>query len=83
MADPVLRVKRLCPDSVIPTRIESGSIGYDLHCTEQFDIEPTEIKAVNTGLSVHIPERFYGRISPKSGLALSGIDVLAGVIDNR
>jgi dUTP pyrophosphatase len=39
--------------------------------------------SVRTGLSVAIPSGFYGRIAPRSGLAVNyGIDVLAGVIDS-
>jgi dUTP pyrophosphatase len=35
-----------------------------------------------TGLSVAIPEGCYGRVAPRSGLAVKlGLDVLAGVID--
>jgi dUTP pyrophosphatase len=37
---------------------------------------------IRTGLAVAIPEGFYGRLAPRSGLAMQkGIDVLAGVID--
>ena len=37
---------------------------------------------IRTGLAVAIPEGFYGRVAPRSGLAAQkGIDVLAGVID--
>ena len=35
-----------------------------------------------TGLGVAIPEGFYGRVAPRSGLAANhGLDVLSGVID--
>ena len=35
-----------------------------------------------TGISISIPRGYYGRVAPRSGLALrDGIDVLAGVID--
>ena len=37
---------------------------------------------VPTGLAAEIPPGFYGRVAPRSGLAVKhGIDVLAGVID--
>lgn len=36
----------------------------------------------STGLAVAIPEGYYGRVAPRSGLATQkGLDVLAGVID--
>ena len=47
-----------------------------------FTLEPGERKLVPTGLAVEIPPGFYGRIAPRSGLAVKhGIDTLAGVID--
>jgi dUTP pyrophosphatase len=39
-------------------------------------------KVVKTGISIAIPPGYYGRVAPRSGLAVKkGIDVLAGVID--
>ena len=44
---------------------------------------PFERAVIPTGLCVEIPDGFYGRIAPRSGLAVkSGIDVMAGVIDS-
>jgi dUTP pyrophosphatase len=38
---------------------------------------------VSTGLSIEVPEGYYARIAPRSGLAVkNGIDVLAGVVDS-
>lgn len=43
----------------------------------------THIQLIKTSIGVIIPKGYYGRIAPRSGLAFkSGIDVLAGVIDN-
>lgn len=37
---------------------------------------------VKTGISIAIPEGFYGRVAPRSGLAVKKfIDVGAGVVD--
>jgi dUTP pyrophosphatase len=37
---------------------------------------------IQTGVAVAIPEGYYGRLAPRSGLATQkGIDVLAGVVD--
>lgn len=38
--------------------------------------------AIPLGFAIEIPEGYYGRLAPRSGLAYKfGIDVLAGVID--
>ena len=38
---------------------------------------------VSTGLSIEVPQGYYARIAPRSGLAVkNGIDVLAGVVDS-
>ena len=38
---------------------------------------------VKTGLIIEVPDNYYGRIAPRSGLAFkNGIDVMAGVIDS-
>lgn len=37
---------------------------------------------VSTGIAVTVPDGTYGRIAPRSGMAVkAGIDVLAGVVD--
>jgi dUTP pyrophosphatase len=52
-------------------------------CEANFiDLEPGQRCLAMTGLVLQIPEGFYGRIAPRSGLAWKhGIDVLAGVVD--
>ena len=37
--------------------------------------------AVPTGIKIKLPAGTYGRIAPRSGLSLKGIDVAAGVVD--
>lgn len=45
-------------------------------------IQPGERKLVPTGLAFTVPPGTYGRIGPRSGLALTrGIDILAGIVD--
>ena len=58
------------------------SAGLDFYAIEDLTIPPRERSLARTGLAVAIPEGFYGRIAPRSGLAAKkGLDVLAGVID--
>jgi dUTP pyrophosphatase len=38
---------------------------------------------IDTGLAIRVPDNCYGRVAPRSGLAVKyGIDVGAGVIDS-
>ena len=74
----------LCKDNAkLPQRAHESDAGYDLRCLEKINIAPLERKLIKTGIKVAIPINNYGRIAPRSGLALSfGVDVLAGVIDS-
>lgn len=77
-----LNVKRLVPNAVLPTRGTPGAAGYDLYSTDGFIIMPGHRVVVTTGVAVELPSGTYGRIAPRSGLAVKhGIDVLAGVVD--
>jgi len=77
-----LRFKKLDPDAVLPTRGSPSAAGLDLYSIEAVSLHRGERCLVRTGLAVAIPEGFYGRVAPRSGLAAQkGIDVLAGVID--
>lgn len=77
-----LRFKQLDPRAVLPTRGTMQSAGLDLFCIEDVKLEPQTRIGAKTGLSVAIPEGFYGRVAPRSGLAAKhGLDVLSGVID--
>lgn len=77
-----LHFKRLHPEARLPSRGSAGAAGLDLYAVERLTIEPGGRAAVPTGLAVAVPQGFYGRVAPRSGLAVrQGIDVLAGVID--
>ena len=66
-----------------PFQANESDAGYDLFATERVNLEPFQRALVPTGIQVEIPEGFYGRIAPRSGLACKkGIDVMAGVIDS-
>ncbi len=74
--------KRLDPRATLPARGSVLSAGLDICSIEDTVIEPGERALVPTGLAVAIPEGYYGRVAPRSGLATKhGLDVLAGVID--
>ena len=78
----VLSFRRLDPAATLPTRGSAQAAGLDLYSIEAVTIEPGQRVLARTGLAAAIPEGHYGRIAPRSGLALrTGLDVLSGVID--
>ncbi len=78
-----LKFLQLHPAAILPTRGSGQAAGLDLHSIEDVALAAGERAAVRTGLSAAIPQGFYGRIAPRSGLAVKhGLDVLAGVIDS-
>jgi len=78
-----LEFMRLSPAARLPTRGSRFSAGLDLYSSEDVTIEAHQRTVVKTGLSVAVPHGFYGRVAPRSGLAVNhGLDVLAGVIDS-
>ncbi len=78
----ILAVKRLRPDAILPTRGSDGAVGYDLYAVEVVTVGVLSFAVVPTGIAVAIPEGYYARIAPRSGLAAGlGLDVLAGVVD--
>ena len=82
-SEPVLKYKLLTSKAYPPTRETAGSIGYDLRSPRFARIPP---KGGNyylpLGIAFQIPKGHYGRLAPKSGLAIyRSIGVLAGVID--
>lgn len=77
-----IEFQKLHPKAILPIRGSKNACGLDIHSIEEITIESGQRVAVRTGLAVAIPLGFYGRMAPRSGLALKkGIDVLAGVID--
>ena len=73
----------LChPDAKCPQRKTVGSAGFDLYACENKVIRSQHRSLVSTGLKIQIPLDCYARIAPRSGLAVSEIDVGAGVVDS-
>ena len=84
-----VRLKRLDPRAVIPTRATGGSAGYDLHAITPGE-RPVTVPAggrlvVNTGIAIALPPGYAGLVLPRSGLACRyGVPVAnsPGLIDS-
>src|ERR1044072_9750613 len=78
-----LNFKSLHPRAALPTRGSAAAAGLDLYSIEDINLQPHQRVLARTGIAVAIPHGFYGRVAPRSGLAVkNGLDVLAGVIDS-
>jgi len=83
-------IKKLEESAIIPTRATDTDAGYDLYSINDGVVPAGGRKVVGTGIAIAIPggksvltPSYYGRIAPRSGLAVKkGIDVLAGVVDS-
>ena len=78
-----LLVKRLSSNATLPTRASPLSAGYDLYSATDVVVPARGRVLVPTDLSITVPVHTYGRVAPRSGLALkNGLDVGAGVVDS-
>jgi len=78
-----LRIKKLHDDAIIPKRAYPSDAGLDLFlCGEAKICHAGTRTILPTGVSLAIPNGYYGRIAPRSGLSVRyGLDVMAGVVD--
>ena len=78
-----IKFQKISDYAICPSKNTDADAGYDLYSTDVCSISPMERRLVSTGICIEIPEGFYGRIAPRSGLAVKkGLDVMAGVIDS-
>lgn len=81
------KILKIMTDGKIPSYQTSGSCGIDLYCSNDEDIiiNPGDMKKINTGLRVQIPQGFFGAVYPRSSTGVKRQLMLAntvGVIDS-
>jgi dUTP pyrophosphatase len=64
-----LRLSRLSPQAVVPSRAHPDDAGLDLHAAESATLEPGARASVGTGIAAAIPPGHAGLVLPRSGLA--------------
>jgi len=75
-------IKKVNVNAKLPTYSHFGEdAGADVYACDYAFILSGERKIINTGISIYPPKGTYTRVAPKSGLACSGIDIGAGVIN--
>lgn len=78
-----ISIKKLNPLAKIPKQANISDAGFDLYPVVSYWIKSGERNIVKIGIAISIPDGYYGRIAPRSGLSVKfGLQVLAGVIDS-
>jgi dUTP pyrophosphatase len=78
----VLKIYKRSENATTPTKGSSLSAGYDLYSSEESLVPARGQAMVATDISVIVPVGTYGRVAPRSGLAVKhGISTGAGVVD--
>ena len=66
----------------MPTRGSDKAAGHDLYANEGTEIPAREQAVIGTGIAIGLPYDTYGRIAPRTGLAVKyRLMTNAGVID--
>ncbi len=78
----MLMVKKLSPTAILPIRGSKGAAGFDLSAAHSGVVPAGGMSMIKTDLAIATPPGTYGRVAPRSGLALKkSIATGAGVID--
>ena len=80
---PILEIKLLNSESKTPVKVRETDAGFDLFAAEDVELLPNERRVIGTGIAMHIPEGYYGRIADRSSIAARGIIVSGGVVDSE
>ncbi len=67
----VVKIKKLSDSATMPTRGSLAAAGYDLYANVESDtvIAPHTTAKIGTGLSMEIPDGYFGGIYARSGIA--------------
>ncbi|CCF55708.1 hypothetical protein KAFR_0A02720 [Kazachstania africana CBS 2517] len=77
-----LKIQLRSPDATVPTKGSATAAGYDIYASKAIVIPARGQGMVSTDISFTVPVGTYGRIAPRSGIAVKhGIQTGAGVVD--
>jgi dUTP pyrophosphatase len=76
-----VKIELLTSGAIVPTYGSEGAAGLDLYAAETVEFTAGETRALSLGFMTEIPEGYHGRIESRSSMAIKGMVVLTGVID--
>lgn len=71
-----IKIKKLHPDAVIPTKATPQSVGYDLYVMQDICIDHTR-QVIPLGFAIELPDCIEAKIEPRSGFSSKGIEGFA------
>ena len=78
----VIRFAKLTENAQTPTRGSPRAAGLDLYSANDTTVPARGKALISTDLQIQLQEGSYGRIAPRSGLALQHhIDIGGGIVD--
>lgn len=82
LAEPIIKIKLIHPDAMLPARAHPGDAAEDLFACEAVEIKHGEVVKVRTGITSWIQPNFYVTFESKSGLSANeNIHLVTGTID--
>lgn len=80
----ILKYKKLTRTALAPEKAHESDAGFDLFSDEKIAINGPGIQVVRTGISLEIPEGYFGKIFDRSGISVkTDLIVKAGVVDTE
>jgi dUTP pyrophosphatase len=77
-----IKIKRLHPDSKLPTYAYPGDVGMDLYSMEDYSLKPSERKIFPVGFALEFEMGYAAIVKDKSSLPKNaGIHTMGGVFD--
>jgi dUTP pyrophosphatase len=78
-----MKIKRLSSSAQLPQKAHRGDLGYELFCSEETVVWPSETKLVPTGIAVQFPDGYGAFLRDRSSVATKlHLFTVAGIIDN-
>jgi|SRR5699024_1840812 len=78
-----IKVKKVHPEAVKPTREHPEDAGLDIYALEETRVTGVKSEMIPTGLAFEIPEGYEGTIRPRSGkTAKTNLRIQLGTVDS-
>lgn len=77
-----IKCEKIYNDSIIPIKATNKSVGFDLFADDDTTIMELNNSIIPTGIKIMCPDNIHCEIRGRSGLALKGLIVHNGLIDN-